>query len=178
MSRTGVSGLSLPIGARDHFRGSSQPAVSLLEYGDYQCSYCRMAYPIVEEIQKRFSQQLQFIFRHFPIKQIHPFAQGAAEAAEAASNQGKFWEMHTLLFTRKELDYDSLKKYAAEIGIDEDQFQQDLENHSQIGRVQEDLQSGLDSGVMGTPSFFVNGAPYRGSWLLPDLSSYIESKIS
>ncbi len=178
MSRAGVSGLSLPIGARDHLKGASKPAVTLLEYGDYQCSYCRMAYPIVEEVQKRFNRQLQFIFRHFPISQIHPFAQGAAEAAEAASAQGRFWEMHTLLFTRKDLDYDNLKKYAAEIGIDPDQFQRDMENHSQISRVQEDLQSGLESGVMGTPSFFVNGLPYRGSWQLQDLSAYIKSKIA
>ena len=87
---TGVGKLSLPVGARDHIRGLKSASVTLLEYGDYQCSYCRKAYPFVEEVQKRFGDKMRFVFRHFPIAELHPFAENAAEAAEAAAKQGKF----------------------------------------------------------------------------------------
>jgi protein-disulfide isomerase len=173
----GENKLSLSISFRDHRRGPDHPAVTLLEYGDYQCSYCRLAYPVIEEIQKQLPDRLQFVYRHFPISEIHPFAQNAAEAAESSSGQGKFWEMHSQLFTRPSLVAKSLRNYARDIGLDTRQFDFDLDSHSQAGRVREDFQSGVESGVQGTPSFFINGVLYNGSWELQDLLSAIKARM-
>lgn len=175
--RTGLKNLSLPIGDRDHKRGSDRASVTLLEYGDYQCPHCRRAFSIVEEIQKKLGDRLLLVYRHFPLTEMHQYAESAAEAAEAAGLQGKFWEMHRLLYTGEGLENDKLKKYAAGIGLDTNRFNRDMETHSQSARVREDLQSGISSGVFGTPSFFINGEIYYGSWAPDEFLAVIKGRM-
>ncbi len=158
------SRLTLPVSGRDHVLGPSDAPATLLEYGDYECPHCGAAYPIVEALRDRLGDLLQFAYRHFPLSQIHPHASLAAESAEAAGAQGKFWEMHEALFTHQDaLDGVHLLRYAATIGLDVDEFGRDLETHAHAARVKEDFMSGVRSGVNGTPTFFINGLRYDGS---------------
>jgi protein-disulfide isomerase len=148
---------------RDHVQGLATAAVTLVEYGDYECPYCRAATPIVEELQRLLGDQLRFVFRHFPLTGLHPHAQHAAEAAEAAAAQEKFAEMHAALFEHQEaLEDDDLVKYAADLDLDAARLGRELGAHSYAGRVREDFESGLRSGVRGTPTFYLDGARYDG----------------
>jgi protein-disulfide isomerase len=158
--------LTLPVGeGRDHIQGPRDAAVTLVEYGDYQCPYCGAAYPIVKEAQERMGDRLRFVFRNFPITTSHPHAQQAAEAAEAAGAQGSFWEMHDLLFeNQKRLRDSDLRGYAEHIGLAVDRFAEELAQHTHEPRVREDFMSGVRSGVNGTPTFFINGARHNGSY--------------
>src|SRR4029077_199617 len=140
--------LKTPITPEDHIQGPENAAVTLVEYGDYECPYCGRAYPIVKQIQERMGRRLRFIFRNFPLKESHPHAERAAEAAEAAAAQGKFWEMHDRLFERQfALEDSSLAEYAAELGLDVERFVRDLAQGTQAPRVREDFRSGVSSGV-------------------------------
>ncbi len=172
--------LSMPVSKRDHIRGPENAPVTLLEYGDYQCPYCGEAYPVLREVQKRAGDKLRFVFRNFPLEESHPFAVQAAEAAEAAGAQGKFWEMHDMLYTHQDaLDIDSLKQYAADLGLDTDRFNKDLESHAYEPRVSEDYLSGERSDVEGTPTFFLNGWLYSGDWEnVDDILAAIDDSIS
>jgi protein-disulfide isomerase len=162
--------LTLPVGDRDHSSGPADAPVTLVAYGDYQCPYCGQAYPIVEEIRKRLGERLRFVFRNFPLSQVHEHAEHAAEAAEAAAAQGKFWAMHDYLFEhQQQLDDDHLARYAQAVGLDTARFETAMRDHSEQPRVREDFMSGVRSGVNGTPTFFVNGARYDGSWDLDTL---------
>jgi protein-disulfide isomerase len=144
-------------------QGPVSAPVTLVEYGDYECPYCGRAHPIVKEIQRRLGRNLCFAFRHFPLAQMHPHAQRAAEAAEAAGAQGQFWAMHDMLFEHQHaLDDQHLLGYAAAIGLDVHQFSQDLANGVHTGKVREDFLSGVRSGVNGTPTFFINGHRHDG----------------
>jgi protein-disulfide isomerase len=166
-----MPGLIVPVSERDHIQGNPDAPLTLLEYGDYQCPYCGAAYPIVKQIQKHLGNQLRFVFRHFPLTQVHPHAQHAAEAAEAAGAQGKFWEMHDTLFTHQHaLDDLSLGGYAADLGLDTDRFEVEMAAHTYAGRVRADFGSGVRSGVNGTPTFFINGQRHDGSY---DMSSLL-----
>jgi protein-disulfide isomerase len=157
--------LTLPVGRRDHIQGKESAPVILVEYGDYECPYCLQAYPIVKKIQKQLGNKLCFVFRNFPLSRMHPHAQEAAEAAEVAATQDKFWEMHDYLFEhQQELDNGSLKKYAASLRLDTLSFNHDLDKHTQAQRVREDFLSGVRSGVNGTPTFFINGVRHDGRW--------------
>lgn len=157
--------LSPPVSARDHAEGSEDAVVTLVEYGDYECPHCGRAYPIVKEIQKRLGSRLRFVFRNFPLVQIHPHAQHAAEAAEAAAVQGKFWEMHDVIFEHQNaLDDRHLVGYSADLSLDKARFQQELTSHTHATRVREDFLSGIKSGVNGTPTFFINGIRHDDSW--------------
>jgi len=170
-STTQQSQLKLPVSDRDHIQGPPSAKVTLVEYGDYQCPHCLQAYPIMIDIQEHLGDRMRLVFRNFPLTQIHPNAQHAAEAAEAAGAQGKFWEMHEYLFEHQShLDDDALLRYAREIGLDVDRFQRDLENHTFASRVREDFQSGVRSGVNGTPTFFINGIRHDGPWDLETLT--------
>jgi protein-disulfide isomerase len=160
-----VARLSLPVNERDHSQGPGDAAVTLVEYGDYECPHCGRAYPIVKEIQKRLGSRLRFVFRNFPLAELHPHAQHAAEAAEAAAVQGKFWEMHDVIFEhQRALDDRHLVDYAAVLRIDQERLQRELSSHAYAGRVREDFLSGIRSGVNGTPTFFINGVRYDDSW--------------
>src|SRR5579863_1934920 len=144
--------LTLPVTDRDHIQGTEKAMVTLVEYGDYQCPHCGRAYPIVEELRRVFGDRLRFVFRNFPLTQVHDHAEAAAEAAEAAGAQGRFWEMHHALFTHQNaLDAAHLVHYAGQLGLDEQQLTQALRAHTFQGRVREDFMSGVRSGVNGTP---------------------------
>jgi protein-disulfide isomerase len=170
--------LTLPAGRRDHMQGEASAPVTLVEYGDYECPYCLKAYPIIKKIQQQLGNKLRFVFRNFPLTRIHPHAQEAAEAAEVAATQGKFWEMHDYLFEhQKELDNRSLKRHAASLGLDTSNFSRDLDEHSQAPRVREDFLSGVRSGVNGTPTFFINGVRHDGRWEAGPLLKAIKKAI-
>ena len=171
-----TSTLALPVFPdRDHIRGSLDAPVSLVEYGDYECPYCRAAHPIVDEIQARMGDELQFVFRHFPMTTVHAHAEEAAEAAEAAGAQGRFWEMHDVLFKNQEqLAPHYLRAYAGALGLDTQRFDRDLAEHVYAYRVREDFMSGVRSGVNGTPTFYINGVRHDGSWELPALMAALQ----
>jgi protein-disulfide isomerase len=164
----GVKKLTVPINiGSDHIRGSVNNApITLVEYGDYECPYTGMAYPIVKELIRHFGDdKIYFVFRNFPLSDIHPHAQYAAEAAEAAAAQDKFWQMHDYLFEhQKALDDDHLVEYAKKIELDIDKFNDDMSKHVYASSIEESLKGGIDSGVEGTPTFFVNGLRYEDSW--------------
>jgi protein-disulfide isomerase len=153
--------LTPPVSERDHVQGPATAPVTLVEYGDHECPYCRAAVPIVQELQRLLGDQLRFVFRHFPLTNVHPRAQHAAEAAEAAAAQGQFWEMHASLFQHQQaLDHEHLVRYAADLGLDTERFQQALAEHSYADRVREDYGSAIESSVDGTPTFYLDGVRY------------------
>ena len=166
--------LTLPVGERDHIQGPATAAVTLVEYGDYQCPYCGQAYPIVLALQEHMGDRMRLVFRNFPLSTLHPHAEHAAEAAEAAGARGKFWQMHDYLYEHQShLDDAALVRYPAEIGIDVEQFARDLKEHRFAPRLKEDFQSGIRSGVNGTPTFFINGLRHDGAWDLETLTSAV-----
>jgi protein-disulfide isomerase len=173
-----MSSLTPPIGSRDHILGPSDAPVTLVEYGDYECPYCRKAHPIVASILQRLGDSIRFGFRHFPLSQVHPHAQSAAEAAEAAAVEGKFWEMHDQLYRNQDaLEKEDLIGYASRIGIDPARVAQALTTHTFAARVREDFMSGVRSGVNGTPTFFINGLRHDGPWDEAALLEALESNV-
>ena len=153
--------------ARDHVRGSRGP--TLLIFGDYECPYTRIAYRSVQFLEAD-GVPLRFVFRHFPLVEIHPHALAEAEASEAAAALARFWPMHDLLFRRqKALERADLERYATEIGLDVEQFRRELEAHVHLDQVEADRSSALASGAAGTPTIFVDGLPYHGSFERPEL---------
>ena len=157
------SKLLLPRAKHDHIQGSIDAPIALVEYGDYECPYCGQAYPIVKAIQEQLGNRLCFAFRNFPLANSHPHAEHAAEAAEAASGQGKFWEIHDLLSENQEaLDDENLAQYAADLGLDARRLIGEVLSGAHMSRVREDFQSGARGGVNGTPSFFINGVRHDG----------------
>ena len=146
-------------------QGNPQAPISLTEYGDYECPYCGRAYLVVKALQQALGDDLVVAFRNFPLTQVHPRALRAAQAAEAAGLQDRFWEMHDLLFEHQDaLEDEDLLRYAADCGLDLEKFVEDLDSEVVTARVKSDLLSGARSGVNGTPTFFVNGERYEGSW--------------
>ena len=171
--------LSVPVNENDHIEGPENAEITLVEYGDYECPHCGRAYSIVKKIQEQMGDKLRFVFRNFPLAQSHPHAMHAAEAAEIAAQDGKFWEMHDILYENQNaLDDQSLISYAEEIGLDSDKFAEDLENDTFEEKVREDFMSGVESGVNGTPSFFINGVRYNGSWDYENLLEALENANS
>jgi protein-disulfide isomerase len=158
--------LTLPVSEdRDHIQGPANAPVTLVEYGDYQCPYCGAAYPIIKEVQARMGDRLRFVFRNFPITTAHPQAEQAAEAAEAAGAQDRFWPMHDLLYeNQRHLADEDLLRYAGQLGLDVDSFGRDLAEHVHAARVHDDFMSGVRSGVNGTPTFYINGVRHDDSY--------------
>jgi protein-disulfide isomerase len=169
--------LAVPVSPkRDHIRGPQKAAVTLVEYGDYQCPYCAAAHGIVAEVQQRMGDGLQFVFRHFPLVTVHPMAEPAAEAAEAAGAQGRFWDMNDMLYDNQgQLAPSSLIAFAAAIGLDLERFTDELAQHAHLPKVRDDLLSGVRSGVRGTPTFFINGRRYDGPWDLANLLGSLQA---
>jgi NhaA family Na+:H+ antiporter len=158
--------------ARDHIAGVPTAALQLVEYGDYECPYCGRAYPITVAVQQAFEGRLCFVFRHFPLTAMHPNAEAAAESAEAAGAQGRFWAMHDQLFRHQDrLDSPALVEYAQAIGLDLQRFVRELADGVHVARVREDFASGVASGVSGTPTFFINGRRHEGPWDFESLSA-------
>jgi len=154
---------AFPQPERDHIQGPPDAPIMLLEYGDYECPYCGEAYPVVKAIQQRLGKRLCFAFRNFPLSNSHPHAQRAAEAAEAAGAQGRFWEMHDLLYENQAaLEDQDLAGYAAGLRLDVDRFISEVLSGAHASRVREDFRSGARNGVNGTPSFFTNGVRFEG----------------
>jgi protein-disulfide isomerase len=155
--------LTEPVSARDHTEGSIDAPLTLVEYGDYQCPYCGAAYPVVKRLQKTLGKKLRFVFRNFPLTEVHPYALIAAEAAEAAALQGKFWKMHDLLFEEQALlKPEIIPLWAERVGLNLEQFENDVKEGVVEKRIKGDRQSGIRSGVNGTPTFFINGKRYDG----------------
>jgi protein-disulfide isomerase len=154
-----------PVHEGDHTVGPASAPVTLVEYGDYECPFCGAAQPNVREVLHRSGNGIRFVFRHFPLTRIHPHAGLAAEAAEAAAAQGRFWQMHQLLFANQTaLTPPDLVTYATALGLDTAQFVADLEEHRYAPVVREHFMGGLRSGVNGTPTFFVNGLRHDGGF--------------
>ncbi len=144
--------------------------------GDYECPYTRQSSNVVRATQQQLGDQLRFVFRNFPLTEIHPHALHAAFAAEAAAAQGKFWQMHDYIFHHQHTLEDSdLEQFAGAVGLDMQQFARGMAERPYISRIEEDLQSGLRSGVRGTPTFFINGVLYPGSWEQEALLSALEA---
>lgn len=158
-----MSRLTPPVSERDHVLGPASARVTLVEYGDYECPACGEAHGAIKAARQAFGPNLRVVFRHFPLRSSHPHALDAAKAAEAAALQSRFWEMHDRLFAHQtELDRESLLRHARKVGLDLERFQADLgERHTEV-RIREDLVSGGQSGVQGTPSLYVNGERYDG----------------
>jgi protein-disulfide isomerase len=152
----------LEVDQLDHLRGSDQPLI--VEYGDYECPYSRAAYREIQQVEQ--VTPIRFVFRHFPLTEIHPHALAASAAAEAAALQNQFWEMHDLLFHRqKALTDPDLSAYAAELGLDLKRFRDDSGGDAVLARIRRDVESGIGSGeVHGTPTLFINGEVHRGSY--------------
>jgi protein-disulfide isomerase len=168
--------LAVPVSGRDHALGSDDAPITLVEYGDFECPFCARSYPAVKRLRRRFGERLRFVFRHFP-RPEHPHARQAAEAAEAAAAQGEqyFWEMHDWLFEhQRTLELADLLAHANDAGLNAPQFRTELEQHVHRERVHADIESGVRSGVHGTPTFFVNGVKHEGPDTYEDLLAALE----
>jgi protein-disulfide isomerase len=155
--------LKVPVTATDHIQGDPKAPVVLVEYGDYQCPHCGHAHPIVQRIQKHFGAKLAFVFRNFPLSEMHPEAEPAAEAAEFAGTHEKFWPMHDALFENQdELGEALYLQWAEALKLPPDQLDAALAGHKFKSHIREDFQGGVRSGVNGTPTFFINGHRHDG----------------
>jgi Na+/H+ antiporter NhaA len=162
--------------ARDHVRGADDAPVTLVEYGDYECGYCGQAEVVVRELLRQFDDDLRYVWRHLPLSDVHPHAQLAAEAAEAAGGQGAFWAMHDRLISHQdELRPSDLRRYAVELGLDADRFWDELGRHVYRQRVGDDVASADAGGAAGTPSFFVNGRRHDGAYDIATLSATVRA---
>jgi len=170
------SKVALPINGRDHVEGPIDAPMTLLEYGDYECPYCGEAYYVVKALQRRLGHRLCFAYRNFPLVNSHPHAEHAAEAAESAGDQGKFWEMHGALFENQgALDDQNIVEYATELGLDSDRLIGEVLAGAHIEHIREDVQAGERANVGGTPTFFINGVLFEGE---PDVESLLEALSS
>ncbi len=166
-----------PVGATDHTRGPASAPVTLIEYGDFQCPYCSEAHTIVSELERRFSGRMRFVFRQFPLREIHPRAAAAAQAAEAAGAQGKFWEMYDELFTHQRALADAdFRRYARSAGVgDLERFDRELTTNAYQHAIDAAIEQGESSGVDGTPMFFINGQPFADEPTLESLSAALDA---
>src|SRR5918996_501475 len=176
ISKKEIKKITVPVNiGSDHIRGQVNAPITIVEYGDYECPYTGMAYPIVKEIIRHFDEKIYFVFRNFPLNDIHPHAQHAAEAAAA---QDKFWQMHDYLFEhQKALDDRHLLEYAQKLGLDVEKVRKEMSGHIYAPLINKSLKSGIDSGVEGTPTFFINGQRYEDSWDLDTLSSFLTKSL-
>jgi protein-disulfide isomerase len=168
------STLTPPVSDSDHARGPDSAKVTLVEYGDYECSYCGRAYPIVKQLQRELGKQLRFVFRNFPLSQSHPHALHAAIAAEAVGmkSEDAFWQMHDALYEHQDaLEDEDLASYAEALGVPASEVVAAFAGGPEAKRVRTDFRGGVRSGVNGTPTFFVNGERYDGNWT--DVESFV-----
>ncbi|MHB8379865.1 MAG: DsbA family protein [Acidimicrobiales bacterium] len=170
--------LVVPVGSADHVEGSNDAAITLVEYGDFQCPYCGQAYAIVKQLQRVFGASLRLVFRNMPLTNVHPQAELAAETAEAVALQGKFWPMHDVLFeNQRDLSGPALRRYVEDVGADVSEVANALNEGVVQKRVKDDVESGLRSGVNGTPTFFVNGERYDASWAYDAFRDYLKEVL-
>jgi protein-disulfide isomerase len=162
-----VPKLKLPVGERDHIQGAPDAKVTLVEFGDYQCPYCGEAYGIIKRVQEKYKENLRFVFRNFPLTEIHPHAEVGAEIAEAAAEQGKFWEMHDFLYEHQTYlsRVEFFLEYAEKsLGLDAKRMGEEIAKHQYLPRIREDFSTGVRSGVNGTPTFFINDLRHNGDY--------------
>lgn len=170
--------LAAPVGASDHSLGPDHAAVTVVEYGDFECPSCKQAAPAVKLLLERFEGRVRFVYRHFPLEEVHPHALLAAEVAEIAAAQGKFWQMHDLLFGNQlHMKAAQLRSYAERLQLDLARYTAELDDHIYLQRVREHQQSGRDSGVRSTPGFFVNGRIQDVSYGLSSLAAAVEAAL-
>lgn len=163
----------------DHIRGSASARVTLIEYGDFACPACGQAYHAVKILLKHFGDDLRFVFRHFPLREAHPHAEMAAEAAESAGAQNKFWPMHDLLFENQlHLKEKNLRIYADSLELDMARYDQGLDDHIYLQRIQESIESGVRGDIRSTPAFFVNGVLHDVSFGLEQLEPAIATELA
>jgi protein-disulfide isomerase len=171
--------LKVPVTSDDHAQGAERAPITLVEYGDYECPDCGRAYPIVKLVQKHFGARLRFVFRNFPLNQIHPNAESAAETAEFAATHQRFWEMHDGIFENQEtIGTPLLLTLAKTIGLSAPQLQSALETEQYAARVRQDFLGGVKSGVNGTPTFFINGRRHDEPYDYDDLVNAVERRLS
>jgi protein-disulfide isomerase len=170
--------LAVPVSATDHVTGAPHATVTVVEYGDFECPNCAQAFPAVKLLLTRFAQQVRFVYRHFPLEEVHPHALAAALAAECAGGQGQFWPMHDLLFgNQMHLRPKDLHTHAERLGLDMARFTAEMDDQIYLQRVREHLRSGVESGVRSTPGFFVNGRIHDVSFGLRSLFDSVESAL-
>jgi protein-disulfide isomerase len=175
----GETGLKPFIGSWDHFQGPANGVWEWIEYGDYQCPQCGGANPIVKRVLRELNGMVKFAFRNFPQIRRHPDALNAAKAAGAAGLQGRFWPMHDLLYENQDyLDFDSLMQYAAEVRIDVNRFARDFRSPKVERKILGDFESGVRSGVIGTPAFFINGSRYQGDGSFGSLMRFMQTEAA
>ena len=169
--------LNPPVSDRDHNEGRATARLTLVEFGDYQCPYCGAAYPVVKQLQRDLGSKLRFVFRNFPLTQAHPYAMVAAEAAEAAALQGKFWEMHDIIYENQDqLEPSILPLWAQQLRLNVNEFGRAIKEGLITERINEDRKSGIHSGVNGTPCFFINGVRFDGAADYEQLSEALEAE--
>jgi len=174
-----MSPLTPPVSSHDHIHGDASAAVTLVEYGDYECPYCGKAHPLVKALQRHFGKRMRFVFRNFPLTQVHQHAEHAAEAAEAAEAAGQFWPMHDVIFEHQAaLDDSDLVRYAEGLGLPGAVIVDALAGQKHASRIRQDFLSGVRSGVNGTPSFFINGQKYEGEYDLASMTEAIEAEMT
>jgi protein-disulfide isomerase len=170
--------LAIPVSAVDHAIGAEHSPVTVVEYGDFECPTCKQAVPAVKLVLERFGQRIRFVFRHFPIESAHPHAMHAAQAAEAAGGQGKFWQMHDLLFeNQRHLKIANLREYAQRLNLDMPRFIAEMDDEIYLQRVREHMQGGTQSRVRGTPGFFINGVIQDVSFGMHSLMEGVEAAL-
>lgn len=171
-----MANLKIPVGPADHALGDENAPVTLVEYGDYECPHCGRAHPIVQAVKKHFGKQLRFVYRHFPLTQVHPYAEPAAEAAEFAGVNGRFWEMHDAIFDNQDrLSVPLLTELAQEFGLSPEDLASAFQAHEFARQVKDQFMGGVRSGVNGTPTFFINGSRYEGMNEFDDFVEAIEA---
>jgi protein-disulfide isomerase len=170
--------LTVPVNQTDHVLGPAAARITLVEYGDFECPSCFQAYPAIGILLKHFEGRMRFVYRHFPLREVHPHAELAAEAAEAAGAQGKFWEMYALLFEHQShLKAKSLREYAEKLELDMARYDFEMRDHVYLQRVQEHIAGGTNSGIRATPAFYVNGAMHDASFGVARLQEAIEEVL-
>jgi protein-disulfide isomerase len=170
--------LKLPVTPHDHIRGPADAAVTLLEYGDYECPHCGAANEVVNAVLKHFARELRFVFRHFPLKEVHPNAQAAAESAEFAGARDRFWEMHDGLYQNRErLGQPLLFELARALDLSESDLRKALETEQYAAKIRSDFRGGVRSGVNGTPTFFIDGQRHDGSFAFDGLVAAVEAQL-
>lgn len=171
--------LKVPVSSSDHIQGDEDAPVTLVEYGDYECPHCGVSYYIVKTVQNHYGNELRFVFRHFPLTEIHPDAEPAAEAAELAAVYDRFWEMHDGIYENQDrLNIPLLFELGGELGLPANRLRDAIANHEFSDKIQGDFLGGVRSGVNGTPTFFINNIRHDGSYEFEDLVADIDAHLS
>jgi protein-disulfide isomerase len=174
-----MANLRTPITKSDHVLGQETAPITFVEYGDYECPHCALAHPIVDHVQQYFGERMRFVFRHFPMAEIHPHAGIAAESAEFAGAMGLFWDMHDALFANQSsLSLPTIFLIAEQLGLSETALRNALETGQYRNKVRNDFMGGIRSGVNGTPAFFINGVRHDGGYDYSSLVAGIQLRLA